>query len=396
MARALNRLSAARVRAVGPGRHADGGGLYLYVSPQGARSWVFMFTRDRKRREMGLGAYPAVTLAKARALAAAARAAVAEGRDPLAEKRREAEPDFAGAAAQFLESMESSWRNEKHRAQWRMTLGDAYCAPILDKRVSTISTDDILRVLKPHWQTKPETASRVRGRIERVLDFATVRGWRAGDNPARWRGHLKSILPERQKLSRGHHAAMPFEAVPAFMARLRAREAMAAKALAFIILTAARSGEALGATWGEINFAERVWTVPDLRMKARRAHRVPLSDDALEILTPLYEARTGAHVFPGQRRGKPLSAAAIDNLMGRMGEHDATIHGFRSAFRDWAGDETAFPRDVAEAALAHVIADATERAYRRSDALEKRRQLMAAWARWCRGDAGAKVVALNA
>lgn len=396
MARALNRLSASQLRALGSGRHADGGGLYLNVTPQGTRSWVFMFTRERKRREMGLGPYPAITLAKARALAGEARTAVAEGRDPLAEKRREAEPTFAETADQFLESMRGQWRNAKHRAQWEMTLGDRYCAAIRHKRVSVVETDDVLRVLKPIWQAKPETASRLRGRIERVLDFATVRGWREGDNPARWRGHLKAILPERPKLTHGHMAAMPYDKVPTFLRQVRAREAMAARALEFLILTAARSGEVLGARWDEMDMEAKVWTVPAERMKAGRPHRVPLSDDALAILTPLHDARLNEFVFPGQRQRQPLSSAALANLMRRLDADAYTVHGFRSAFRDWAGDETSFPRDVAEAALAHVLADKTEAAYRRADALEKRRRLMEAWSGHCLGEADGKVVALNA
>lgn len=398
MPRALNKLTATSLKGLPAGRHSDGGGLYLTVAKGGTRSWVFMWKPPGAEwnKEMGLGPYPAITLAKARAMAAEARTAVAEGRDPLAEKRREAEPTFADAADQFLESMAGQWRNAKHRAQWSMTLGDAYCAAIRRKRVSTIETGDVLRVLKPIWKAKPETASRLRGRIERVLDFATVRGWREGDNPARWRGHLKSILPERPKLTRGHMAAMPYDEVPAFFRNLRAREAMAARALEFLILTAARSGEALGARWDEIDFEAKVWTVPAERMKAGRPHRVPLSDEALAILTPLHEARVSAFLFPGQRRGNPLSSAALANLMRRLGADAYTVHGFRSAFRDWAGDETSFPRDVAEAALAHVLADKTEAAYRRADALEKRRRLMEAWAAYCRGKTVGKVVALNA
>lgn len=253
------------------------------------------------------------------------------------------------------------------------------------KKVSLVSTVDVLEVLQPIWSTKAETASRVRGRIERVLDFAKAKGWREGENPAVWRGHLKNVLPARQKLSRGHHAAMPFDSVPVFMAQLKGSDAMAARCLEFVILTAARSGEALGAQWSEIDFAAKVWTVPANRMKAGRLHRVPLTDAVLAILLPLYEARKNdGLVFLGHKEGRPLSVMAMAMLLRRMKHEAFTVHGFRSAFRDWAGDKTTFPREVAEAALAHTLGDQTERAYRRSDALGRRRKLMEAWASFAR------------
>jgi integrase len=307
---------------------------------------------------------------------------VADGRNPVAERKREAEPTFGECADKFLSSMESQWRNEKHRAQWRTTL-DEYARPLRSMRVSDIGTDDVLKVLSPIWQDKAETASRLRGRIERVLDYAKVRGWRTGENPALWRGHLKSILPARQKLTRGHHAAMPYRDVPAFMEQLPSKDAMAARALEFLILTAARSGEVLGATWAEMDLEHRVWTVPAARMKAGKEHRVPLSARALAILAALNETRISDFVFPGQRKDRPLSNMAFEMLMRRMNADAFTVHGFRSAFRDWAGDETHFSRDVAEQALAHRVGDATERAYRRADALDKRRKLMEAWADYC-------------
>lgn len=381
MGRALQKLSDAIVKSakLQAGRHSDGGGLYLNVTPTGSRSWLFMWSRDGKRREMGMGSYPAVTLAKARALSASYRELVAAGRDPIAEKAKAEEPSFKDCCDQFLASMESQWRNEKHRAQWRSTLNE-YCQSMAGKKVSLVSTVDVLEVLQPIWSTKAETASRVRGRIERVLDFAKAKGWREGENPAVWRGHLKNVLPARQKLSRGHHAAMPFEAVPAFMAQLKESDAMAARCLEFVILTAARSGEALGAQWSEIDFAAKVWTVPANRMKAGRVHRVPLTDAPLAILLPLYEGRKNdGLVFPGQKEGRPLSVMAMAMLLRRMKHEAFTVHGFRSAFRDWAGDKTTFPREVAEAALAHTVGDQTERAYRRSDALARRRKLMEAW-----------------
>ena len=289
--------------------------------------------------------------------------------------------------------MEASWRNVKHRAQWRMTL-TVYAAPIRDKRVSEIETDDVLRVLKPLWQTRPETASRLRGRIERVLDYAKAHGWRSGENPALWRGHLRNVLPNRKKLTRGHHAAMPYQDVPAFVQELQGKEAMAARALEFLILTAARAGEALGATWAEMDLQNALWIIPANRMKAGNEHRVPLSKRALEIIEELHETQGSSYVFPGQKRGGPLSGMAFEMLLRRMNADAFTTHGFRSAFRDWAGDATNFPREVAETALAHRVGDATELAYRRTDALEKRRNLMAAWADYCAAAQDDRIVSM--
>lgn len=391
MARALHKLTDMTVKAEkASGRHSDGGGLYLWVSPSGSKSWLFMWSRDGKRREMGLGAYPVVTLAKARSKAGDCRLAVEEGRDPIAEKSKEAEPTFAECAALYIESVKSEWRNAKHEYQWNQTLGETYCRSIRSKRVSLITTDDVLKVLSPVWQAKNETASRLRGRIERVLEFAKVKGWRSGENPAAWRGNLRNLLPKRQKLQRGHQPAMPYVDVPAFMVRLRASEAMAARALEFTILTAARSGETIGAKWQEIDFDRKVWTVPAERMKGGETHVVALSSVAVGLLQRLQEVHTrGDFIFAGDPRpgnkqdakhGRPLSNMAMMMLLRRMKLTDITVHGFRSAFRDWAGDETSFPRDVAEAALAHKVGNEVERAYRRSDALEKRRKLMQAWA----------------
>jgi integrase len=261
--------------------------------------------------------------------------------------------------------------------------------------VDEVATEAVLDVLRPVWQRAPETASRLRGRIEAVLDFAKARGWRAGENPAVWRGHLALILPKRQKLTRGHHAAMAFDAVPEFIAALRERDAMAALALEFLILTAARSGEVLGARWAEIDLEAKVWTIPASRMKAAREHRVPLSSRALAILAQLVETKTGEFVFFGQRHGKPLSPMSLEKTMRRLKVVGATVHGFRSAFRDWAGETTSFPREIAEAALAHVAGDSTERAYRRGDALEKRRELMEAWAAFCEPKDTSNVIVLG-
>ncbi len=279
--------------------------------------------------------------------------------------------------------MRPQFRNAKHIAQWEMTLRD-YAAPLRQKLITDVTTADVLGVLKPIWLRKSETASRVRGRIERVLDAAKAKGLRTGENPALWRGHLDRLLPKRRKLARGHHKAMPYADVAAFIIELRKREAVAATALEFTILTAARSGETLGAKWHEIDWKDKIWTVPAERMKAGREHRVTLSSRTITILKKLAElgADENSFVFPGQKPGKPLSVMAMDMVLRRM-EVDVTVHGFRSSFRDWCGEVSNFPRDVAEAALAHVVGDKTERAYRRGDSLEKRRKLMIAWASYC-------------
>jgi integrase len=301
-------------------------------------------------------------------------------------------PTFGEMADHLIESIEPGFRNAKHRYQWRQTLTE-YAKPLRPKPVDAITTEDVLECLKPLWQTKAETAARLRGRIERVLDAAKAKGYRTGENPARWRGHLDSVLPKRQRLSRGHHAAMPFNEVPDFLARLRDMDGSGARALEFLILTATRTGEVIGARCDEINLLEKVRTVPAARMKAGRDHRVPLTYRAVEIVLSMAEVRTGAFVFPGFRQDRSLSNMAMRMTARRAGiEH--TVHGFRSAFRDWAGERTNFPREIAEAALAHVVGDATERAYRRGDALEKRRALMAAWAAFCEPNIGDVVVPL--
>ncbi|MFG1350130.1 tyrosine-type recombinase/integrase [Xanthobacter autotrophicus] len=396
MARATNRLTARTVANLKePGRYADGGGLYLQVGPTGTKAWLFMFRRDGKRREMGLGSARDVGLAEARQKAEDARRLTAERQDPLESRKasmarqKEAEevPSFGAFADALVENIEGGFRNDKHVYQWKQTLGPAYCAKIRDKKLGEVTTDDVLAVLQPIWQEKNETASRLRGRIERVLDAAKAKGLRTGENPARWRGHLDTLLPKRQKLQRGHHPAMPYAEVPAFLTELRMREAMAARALEFAILTAARSGEVLGAMWGEVDLKAEVWTVPAARMKAGREHRVPLTAPAIAILRALEALHPedddkGAYIFPGQRKGRPLSGMAMEMLLRRQ-KLEITVHGFRSSFRDWAAEETGFPREIAEAALAHVVGDATERAYRRGDALEKRRELMMAWASHC-------------
>lgn len=383
MARALNILNDVKAKNIKKaGRHSDGGGLYLNVAKGGSKSWLFMWTRDGKRREMGLGAYPAIGLAAARAAATKFREVVALGGDPIADKAKEEEPTFARCAEMFLETMKSGWRNEKHQDQWEMTLGDAYCKDIRSLRVSLIGTDHVLKVLSPIWTEKAETASRLRGRIERVLDFAKARGWRSGENPAAWRGNLKLLLPSRKRLSRGHHSAMPYAVLPSFMVTLREAEGLSARALELLILCASRSAEVRLAEWSEFDLDAKLWIIPAVRMKMGKEHRVPLSDAAIDMLRQLHEQRHGDYVFPGQKRGKPLSVMALTMQLRRLDVGHFTAHGFRSSFRDWCGDETSFPRDIAEMALAHKIGDATEQAYRRADALEKRRRLMEAWAKY--------------
>jgi integrase len=398
MARTRNKLTARAVYAESrPGKYSDGGGLYLRIDNDevsNRKRWIFRFLSRDRTREMGLGGYPEVSLANARKARDAAEKLVQSGQDPIAarEDGRRAhigKPTFGQVADALIEARSSEWRNDKHRAQWKMTLLH-YAAPLRSRPVDEIDTDAVLSILQPIWLSKAETASRLRGRIETVIDAARAKGHipRNEANPARWRGHLDKLLPKRAKLTRGHHAALPYAKVPTFVTELRARDATAAAALEFCILTAARSGEVFGARWEEIDLPNKVWTVPAKRMKAAREHRVPLSARAIEILLRLEERRTGDFVFAGLKPNRPLSSMAMEMLLRRMRLTDVTVHGFRSAFRDWAGNETDFARELAEAALAHVIGDQAEQAYRRGDALEKRRALMDAWARWCELSSG--------
>lgn len=378
-----SRLTARKVETAKPGKYSDGGNLYLVVSPGGARKWVLRFTWRGRAKEMGLGSASSVPLVDAREKAASARRKIAQGLNPIDERNRDGGiPTFGEMADDVRETLSAGFRNAKHRAQWKSTL-ETYAAPLRGKPVDTIATDDVLAVLKPIWTTKAETASRVRGRIEKVLDAAKAKGFREGENPARWRGHLDHLLPKPPKLARGHHPAMPYEEVAGFLAELRKREATSAMALELCILTAARSGEILGLRWPEIDFDKKIWTVPADRMKAGREHRVPLSSRAVAILRQLEKLKAGDFVFAGQARNRPLSNMAMEMVLRRMKIEDATVHGFRSSFRDWAGNVSSFPREVVETALAHVIGDKAEQAYRRSDALEKRRKLMEAWAGYC-------------
>jgi integrase len=383
MARKINRLNARVVATITKvGRHADGGGLYLSISSNGGRRWVFLFRWHGKPTEIGFGSARDVRLARARELASQARAKLAEGINPKDARRLTSGATFGDCAERLIEAMRPSWRNAKHAAQWEMTLRK-YAAPLYRLPVEKITTDDVFTVLKPFWNDKPETASRLRGRIERVLDAAKAQGLRSAENPARWRGHLDRLLPKRLQLKRGHHAAMSYAKVPTFLADLKTRQATAALALEFAILTAARSGEVLGARWEEVDLERAVWTVPATRMKAGREHRVPLSPRAIKIIEAVHRNRNGDFVFGGQNAGKPLSATALKMVLRRMNIENATVHGFRSAFRDWAAERTNFTNEVCEAALAHVIKNKAEAAYRRSDLFDKRRKLMDAWAEYC-------------
>ena len=373
MPRLVNRLNNSSVRSLGEGEHLDGGGLYLVVGPGGSRSWILRYRYGKGRRRMGLGPFPTIGLADARAKATEARKLLVEGVDPLKTKAKGGTTfgDFANA---WLAEVELQWRNPKHRAQWRSTL-TKYAAPIWGKPIAAVDTDAVKACLTPIWTATPETASRVRARIERVLSAAKAQGLRTGENPARWKDHLDHLLPARPALVRGHHKALPYTEAPEFIARLRARQSLSALALEWTILTAARSGETLGAQWTEIE--GEIWVVPAARMKAKRVHRVPLPPRCLEILEAVREIG-GVYLFQTPS-GKPLSNMAMPMLLRDMGLKE-TVHGFRSTFRDWAGDCTSHPREIVEAALSHIIGDKAEQAYRRGDALDRRRRLMDEWA----------------
>lgn len=374
----------------------------MQVSESGSKSWVFRYQRQGRRGELGLGPAGAVTLAEARERAAAQRALLAASKDPLSERRATLASErgsmtFAECAEAFIKAHAPGWRNAKHGKQWRKTL-TTYAFPVIgDLPVNTTDTTHVLKVLEPIWTSKTETAKRLRGRIENVLDWAIARRFRTGENPARWRGHLDKLLARLSKVAKvQHHAALPYADVPAFFSTLQQQAGIAALALQFCMLTTTRTGETLGAKWSEIDDAAAVWTVPGDRTKSGRDHRVPLSEAALAIIAQQRQIGEGDYVFLGAKRGKSLSNMAMVVLLRRMQRDDLTVHGFRSSFRDWAGECTNFPRKVVEAALAHVLKDKTEAAYARGDLFEKRRRLMAAWAKFCTKPAiPARVVALK-
>jgi integrase len=405
MARVINQLTEARIRDLtASGFHADGSGLYLQIRPSGTRSWIFRFTLNGRTRDMGLGALSDVSLVKARAKAAGARALRDDGVDPIdravelaaasAAPKRAVGVTFEDAAEKYMADKLKRLRSATHRGQWRTTL-ERFAYPIIGQMpIAEIDTSHILAVLRPIWDIRCETASRLRGRIERILARATVEGHRKGANPAMWRGHLQEALPARSEVRPVvHHAAMEFTDLPAFMLELRARKEVSASALQFLIFTAARTGEVTGAKWSEINPADATWTVPGERAKTGKDHVVPLSSGALEALQSIGQLRglSDGFLFPGTK-GKGLSQMTLLALVQRRMKRPVTVHGFRSAFRDWAGDEGDVPDELAEFSLAHVSGDATVRAYRRKKAVEKRRKVMQSWCDYCQSAEGREVV----
>lgn len=394
MARTVEKLTALTVsRAKTPGYFGDGAGLYLQVSKTGTKSWIFRYTRERKQREMGLGAVHTVTLAEARGKARDCRALLLEGKDPLETRAADKLTDaldraraitFNQCASAYIAAHRGSWKNVKHAEQWENTLA-TYAAPFIgDLPVAAVDTGLVVKVLSPIWQEKTETATRLRGRIESILDWATVSKYRVGENPARWRGHLDNLLADPGKLGRvKHHPALPWQDVGGFMKELRQRDGMSARAVEFAILTAARSGEVRGAAWEEIDMNCALWTIPAVRMKAGREHRIPLSAEAIALLKQM--PRVEKYVFPGSKKATPLSDMSLTAVLRRMGRNDITVHGFRSTFRDWCSESVAnsFPREVCEHALAHSLPDKVEAAYRRGDLLEKRILLMQVWSNYC-------------
>jgi integrase len=411
--RRIGKLSAVQVtgliskRVVG--MHSDGGNLYLAVSPGQGASWIFRYRPHGQRiaRDMGLGSAGTISLKTAREKARQQREMLVNGIDPIearnasrAAKRLEDAKamTFQQCAVAYIAAHQAGWRNPKHAAQWPSTL-ETYVYPVFGALpVHAVDVGLVTKVLEPIWATRTETASRVRGRIESVLDWAAARGYRQGENPARWRGHLENLLPKKSKVRRvEHYAALPYADIGEFIGEFRQQEGIAARALEFTILTAARTGEVIGATWPEIDLEGRLWIIPAGRMKAGREHRVPLSAPALTILKALREVRQSNFVFPGQRPGRPLGNMAMRQMLKRMGRSDLTVHGFRAAFTDWAAECTNFPDEVRQMALAHTVSDKVEAAYRRGDLFEKRRQLAEAWARYCTAPAmTAEVVAIGA
>jgi integrase len=393
------KLTALQVtRATKPGMLNDGGGLYLQIGDSGSKSWILRYKRDGKSHYFGLGPLGVVGLAEARQKAIEARRLIFDGKDPIEARRasRAAQAKavtFREAAEAYIAAHQPGWRSGKHLRQWTQSLAD-YAYPVLgDMKMDAIETTDVLRALAPVWTEKPVSAGRIRNRIELVLDAAKARGLRSGENPAAWRGHLDKLLPSRARVHRvEHHAAMQYREVAGLMSELRQDEGGAARALEFLILTATRSGEAPGATWDEVSVGEKLWTIPGSRMKSGREHRVPLSDAAVAIVEKMAAIRSNNFVFAGRLHGRPLSGEAMKHVLRRIGRANVTIHGFRSAFRDWAGNETNVAREVAEAALAHAVGDASKQAYRRSDALEKRHKLMDAWAQFLETSARGQVI----
>lgn len=409
MARQMNRLTAPEVRALSkPGRYADGLGLYLQITDAGVKSWILRYQRDGRERWLGLGPVHTFSLAEARERARAARQQIADGIDPIearkADRRERAlaaakTMTFKEAAEAFYALHEKKWRNRKHREEFLSSLRRYAYDHIGKVAVADIDTGLVLKCIEPTWGIKTETTNRVRGRIERILDWASVRGHRSGENPARWKGHLENVLPARSQVQRTqHYPALPFADLPSFMVDLRKREGIAARALEFTILTAARTGEVIGARWDEIDLEQATWTVPGERMKSGKEHRVPLSDALLKLLAALPREEGNPHVFIStSSRNAPLSNMSMSMLLRRMKCTDIVVHGFRSTFRDWAAERTAYANHVVEMALAHSISNSVERAYRRGDLFTKRRRLMDDWSEYSASDQakGADVVPLR-
>jgi integrase len=396
------RLTALEVKNLTEGgRYGDGDGLWLQVRDADHRSWLFRYTVGRKARQMGLGPLPDVSLAEARERAAQARHIIRDGGDPIEQRREQRSiratkaggATFRAASEKYIAAHESAWRSPVHRAQWRNTLESEAFPKIGDLPVNAIDTAAVTRVLEPIWHQKTETASRLRARIEAVLDYAATMRWRSGENPARWRGHLSNIFESRRRLARAfhseavsqHHAALPWQEIASFLGDLRQQSGVAARALEFTILTACRTGETFGARWAEMDMDAAVWVIPAQRTKAGRTQRIPLTEAALASVSVVEALREGPEslVFPGAVAGKQLSATAMRKVLARMNRGELTVHGFRSTFRDWAAEATNHPREVAEAALAHALRDRTEAAYQRGDLMEKRRRLMDDWAKFC-------------
>jgi integrase len=396
MARQLNRLSVKRIEAMKrPGLFCDGGGLYVQVSPEQTKSWVFRYQINHRSRKMGLGEVGRISLNDARKAAYAAHLLVKDGRDPLEERNarkaavaveRAKLTTFRECALGYIDANKDAWKNAKHASQWLSTL-ETYAFPVIGKLpVGAVDEGHLMKILGPIWRTKTETASRVRSRIEKILDRAKVMKLRTGDNPAKWTGHLDQLLPHRNQVAPvKHHAALPYKDLPAFMARLRQKASISARCLEFTILTAARTGESIGAKWSEVDFNERTWTVPAIRMKgrkgvARKDHAVPLGDSTLAILRDM--PREGDFIFPGAREGKGLSNMALAETLKEM-DSPVTVHGFRSTFRDWTADCTEYPNELCEMALAHTVSEKTERAYRRGNMRQRRIRLMQDWCDFC-------------
>ncbi len=386
-------------RSTKPGLLSDGEGLYLRIKSGGSKGWIFRYSIDKRPRSMGLGSIDLVSLSEARLKVYECRKLLLEGRDPIearildhAKKSADSAKaiTFDECASKYIESQSSSWKNAKHAQQWSNTL-QTYASPLVGNlSVSSVDTTLVMQILEPIWAAKNETASRVRSRLELVLAWATVRGYRSGENPATWRNHLDKLLPKRSRIQKvKHHTALPFDEIGGFIAKLRVREGVAAKALEFLILTATRTSETLNAEWTEIRLDEKLWIIPATRMKGGIEHRIPLSQRAIEILRSMQKTGERNYIFPGACANRPLSNVALLKVLERM-KVDVVTHGFRSTFRDWASERTTFPREVCEQALAHTLRDKVESAYRRGDLLLKRTALMSEWAKYC--DSGTTVL----